>query len=480
MTTAAQAVKQTTWQGVDGLRGALTMLVGVVIWMLPVPAELSPDAWHLFAIFMGTIAGVILRPMPIAPTVLTGMVLAMVTGTTTFDALFAGFSSSTIWLIVFAFFMAQGLIKTGLAKRASYHFVAVLGKSTIGLAYGLIFSEVLLAPFIPSLVARSAGILFPLTLAVAKEHDDGVENSAGRNTARFLMLAVFQGSVICSGLFMTSMAANPLAAQLAAELGITVSWGDWALAAIVPGAISLAVVPYLIYRLAPPGVKETPEAPRMAREKLAEMGAMTTQEWMMVSVFSMVLGLWIAGPMIGIGSTLAVMIGLVLLMAGGVLSWNDCLEEKTAWNTLIWLSGLIAMGSQLKALGFFDWLGAQLLLGIGTPPWQVGFLVICLAYFYSHYFFASNTAHLMAMFFAFLMAAVQLGTPPKMAAIMLGILSNLFGGLTHYGNAPAPLYFSTGYASLKTWWTVGGIISLVNLAIWLGVAPLWWKVIGIW
>ena len=67
-----------------------------------------------------------------------------------------------------------------------------------------------------------------------------------------------------------------------------------------------------------------------------------------------------------------------------------------------------------------------------------------------------------------------------LAAMMLAILSNLFGGISHYGAGPAPLYFGAGYSSLRTWWGVGGLISIVNLTIWFTVGLAWWKLIGIW
>ncbi len=55
-------------------------------------------------------------------------------------------------------------------------------------------------------------------------------------------------------MFITAMAANPLAVNLASEaLGQPISWGAWALAGIVPGLICLAAAPLILYVLYPPG-----------------------------------------------------------------------------------------------------------------------------------------------------------------------------------------------------------------------------------
>jgi DASS family divalent anion:Na+ symporter len=108
------------------------------------------------------------------------------------------------------------------------------------------------------------------------------------------------------------------------------------------------------------------------------------------------------------------------------------------------------------------------------------FLILCLVYFYSHYFFASNTAHVSAMYLPFLTVAISVNTPPMLAALVLGFFSNLIGGITHYGTGPAPVLFGSGYVAMKDWWTIGALISVVNIAVWIGIGGLWWKTIGLW
>jgi DASS family divalent anion:Na+ symporter len=52
-----------------------------------------------------------------------------------------------------------------------------------------------------------------------------------------------------------AMAANPLAVNLAQSAGVTITWGGWALAALVPGLICLISVPLILYTLYPPEVR---------------------------------------------------------------------------------------------------------------------------------------------------------------------------------------------------------------------------------
>ncbi|MEL6270284.1 MAG: DASS family sodium-coupled anion symporter, partial [Chloroflexota bacterium] len=306
--------------------------------------------------------------------------------------------------------------------------------------------------------------------------DDGTSRKLGS----FLTLAAFQGTIITSAMFLTAMAANPLAAKLAADVGIEISWTKWAIAASVPGLISLSLIPYLVYRLHKPEITDTPQATQIAREKLAEMGRMGRNEWIMLGSFVTLLVLWIFGKQLGIHSTVAAMVGLSILLLASVLTWDDVLEEKGAWNTLVWFSALVMMASFLNSLGLIPWFSESVGGLVEGIPWLPAFLILSLIYFYSHYLFASNTAHVSAMYAAFLAIALAVGTPPVLAALVLAFFSNLFSSMTHYGTGPAPVLFSAGYVELPTWWRIGFIVSVVNIVIWLGIGGLWWKMIGLW
>jgi DASS family divalent anion:Na+ symporter len=84
------------------------------------------------------------------------------------------------------------------------------------------------------------------------------------------------------------------------------------------------------------------------------------------------------------------------------------------------------------------------------------------------------------MYAAFLSVAVAIGTPPLLAALVLGFASNLFSSLTHYGSGPAPVLFGSGHVDLGVWWKLGALASVINILIWLVAGGLWWKLLGLW
>ena len=455
----------------------LALAAGCLIAILPVPKGVKPEAWTLFAIFVSTIIGIILKPFPMGVITVFSLTATILTNTLSFTDAFSGFSNEIVWLVVFSFFVARGFISTGLGSRMAYKVMSLFGKNSLGLGYGLVATDFFLAPTIPSVTARAGGVVYPILKSLAdvftgKSHDPRM--------GAFLTLCAFQGSAITSAMFLTSMAGNPLIALFAKDSGVNLTWAGWAMASIVPGLLSLIIVPYVIYRIAPPTIRQTPHAKEMAKERLANMGPMKMNEWTMVGIFAVLITLWVLGPTIGMKATVAAMIGLVIMLCAGILRWKDVLEEHGAWDTFIWFSTLVTLANFLNKFGLTTWFGQWVVSHVAGFEWIVGFLVVGLIYFYSHYFFASNVAHIGAMYAPLLIVCIALGTPPELAALTLGFFSSLFGGLTHYGSGPAPILFASGYVSVGEWWKIGGISSAINIFIWVVIGGAWWKILGLW
>ena len=465
---------------VDAAGLGLVVLAGGALWLVPAPEGVEPRAWRLLAVFVATMVGIVLRPLPMGAMAFVAVAFAVLSGTLTIAEATAGFGSTVVWLVVAAFFIATAFVRTGLGTRIAYHFVRVLGKRSLGLAYGLVATDLVLAPAIPSNTARAGGVVFPILKSLCVSLGSDAALGTERRIAGFLTFTAYQGVVVTSAMFLTAMAANPLAAELAAQQGVAISWGLWAAAGFVPGMLSLLLVPLLIYRLYPPEVTHTPEAPALARRRLQEMGAPSRHERILLTVFLCLLALWIFGGALGVSATATAMAGVAAMLATGALDWQDVLDERSGWDTLIWFAVLVMMASQLGELGLLAWFTDRVSGVLRGGHWLPAFLSLSLIYFYVHYFFASNTAHVSAMYAPFLALAIAVGAPPVLAALVLAFFSNLFASMTHYGTAPAPILFGSGNVDVATWWKLGALISVVNVAIWLGAGSLWWRLLGLW
>lgn len=462
------------------MRSVLVLLVGAAIWYFPVPTGLKPEAWHLLAIFVATILGFILQPLPIGALAFMSVTFTALVGVLKPAEALSGYSNGTIWLIVSAFLFAKGFIKTGLGSRIAFYLIKKMGDSTLKLGYTIALSDLIISPATPSNTARAGGILFPIvrSLSGAFKSEPG---STARRIGAFLMQTEYQANTISSAMFMTAMSGNPLIAVLAAKtLNINISWGQWALAASVPGILSLLVVPYFLYKFYPPEIKHTPEAQELARNELNKMGPMSYGEKIVAGVFLGALLLWSTSQYTKLDATVVAMLAVSVMMIAKVITWKDVTEEQGAWDTLIWMGALIGLADYLAKLGLIPWFAKTVSAGMVGIPWLQALMLLLVVYMYAHYGFASLVAHITAMYSAFVAVAVAAGAPVYLAALTFAFMSNLCMSLTHYAAGPAPILFGAGYVEQGAWWKLGFMISVINIVIWVGIGSMWWKVLGLW
>jgi DASS family divalent anion:Na+ symporter len=272
-----------------------------------------------------------------------------------------------------------------------------------------------------------------------------------------------------------------LGAGLALKLAnVEVTWtaGSWRRSFLV--SVSSVVVPWLSHRSLPPGDHATPEAAAFARLELERRGPVRGHEAIALSVFAGLGLLWATSGWHGLDVTFVALVGLIVLLLTGTLSWERAMGERVAWDVFIWYGGLLKMSELLNSTGvtklFAESVGGML----GGLSWMTVLVLTLLIYFYAHYFFASITAHLLAMFPPFVALLIGVGVPPLLAVYSLMCLANLTAGLTHYGTTTGPVLYSQNYVTFGDWWRVGLIVSSVNLLIWLTIGFAWWKFLGFW
>jgi DASS family divalent anion:Na+ symporter len=411
---------------------------------------------------------------------ITAMTLLALTGTLPPARVLSGFGNLTVWLVFSAFLFARAVTVTRFGQRIAYLFIHRFGKSTLSLGYSLVAADVALAPFVPSDTARGGGIMYPITRSVSEAAGSSPGPTAG-DLGAFLMLVSFHATYTASGTFLTGMAANPVIAGFAKQLAnVDLTWMRWLTGSIVPALLTLTLVPLLLHRLMRPTITDTAPARAHAREALSELGPPKPAELKLLLVMAGVMAGWVTSPYHGIPNSFVALAGVSALLLTGVLTWDDLLGERKAWDALIWFAPLLMMADALQETGVIGVLSKSVFAELGGWPWLGALIVLVLAYLYLHYGFASMTAHVTALYPGFITAALVAGAPPLIAALLLAYFSNLNASLTHYGTGSAPIFFGAGYVTQGTWWRLGFLISLLNVAIWIGVGMLWWKVLGWW
>jgi DASS family divalent anion:Na+ symporter len=462
------------------VRWIVTLGIGVLVAILPRPAGIETSHWTLLAVFVSTITGLALQPIAGGAIVLLGVTATVLLGAQPITKALAGYADPIVWLPVAAFFMSRGMIKTGLGSRIAFLFMRAIGKSSLGLGFSLVLTDLVLAGFIPSNAARAGGIVFPIAKSVAEAYGSEPGPTA-RRLGSFLMLLLYLCGVVICAMFLTGQAGNTLIASFAAKTGnFDLGYGRWLLGAIVPGMIGVLVVGLLVYRLLPPEVKHTPLAVEIAQAELTRMGPMSGHEQRMLLVFAVVGLLWMTSALHHIHYAAVALLGICALLLFGVIDWSDVQAEGGAWDVFIWYGGLVQLAGALGETG----LTARFAQAVAGPaagwPWWGALLILLLGYFYAHYAFASITAHATAMFIPFLAVMLATRVPAGLAVLTLAYASNLMAGLTHYGTTPGPIYFGSGYVPQATWWRIGLVTSTLSLALFLTVGAFWWRLLGFW
>lgn len=475
--------KESAW------RFGIPLVLFAALWFSPHPETLSDEAWRMFGLFVATILAIILKPTPMGAVTIIFMIIGVLTGIIPLTApkddpgsayALMGFGNGTIWLIVMAFLISRGFVKTGLGRRIALYFVSKVGGKMLGVSYGLAMADFVLSPAIPSATARGGGIMAPIMKSVAQTYDSE-PGPTRRRAGAFLALNVGQVNAITCAMFLTAMAGNPLIASLAGQFDVEITWTNWALGAIVPGLCALIIVPYVVYLIYPPELKETPEAKAMAARQVKDLGPLTYGEKMLAATFVVLLLLWTVGDLVlGISATTTAFVGVIILLVTNVLTWEDVISEKAAWDTMVWFAVLYMMATALSQYGFIGWISEVIANGLGGMNWVVALILLVIIYFFSHYLFASATAHISAMYVAFLGAAIALGAPPLMAALVLAYTSNIFTSLTQYAGGASPTLFGMKYITVGEWWRTAAIAGMVSLTIWIVIGGMWMKLIGFW
>ena len=467
-------------------------------YIIPTPEGLSVVGWHLFGVYVATIVAIILKPFALPVILLAGVaissiIIGVTPGEEWFDAknnkmleialeeedVLGGYKSGTTWLVFAAFAMSTAFVATGLGKRIAYLLIGKFGSTTLRLGYVNACLDLLISPAMPSVTARAGGIIFPIMNSVAVSLGSDPATSP-RKAGRYLLLNTYMVVKGTGYLFLTAMAPNAFALQLMEPiLHVKFDWGQWFFAASIPGLLCLLLTPLVVYLICPPELKQL-DNKAIAKKGLEELGPMTVREKTLLGLFVLAVLSWALGkPILGLqeASTTAISI-MALLVIFTVVSWDDLLKNKGAWNTLIWYGGILGLSSVLKKAHFFDWLSQFLgekLAFLGTDHGTLAAVVILFMSVAIRYLFAAGGAYIAAMVPVFSAVGLAAGADPTLLALGL-LFSNCYGGaLTHYGSGPAPVIYGAGYNDIKSWWVVGAVFAFGSLLIHVTIGFAWWK-----
>lgn len=454
------------------VKRALPFLLAFGIWLWPIPAGLTKEAWHLFAIFASAIFAVILNSFPLLTASLLAVSAAVLSRTVDPEKAFAGFANQSVLLVVVAFLVANAVVKSGLGRRISLFVVSVFGRSTLGLGYSIFLTDALIAPAFPSNTARG-GVLYPIILSLAQGSGSAPDDEKTRKLGGYLMFCGMASLSVSSALWLTATSGNPIAVSLALPYGVKINFGSWIVAASVPVLTMIALLPLILYKLFPPGVTNTPEAPKAAREALRNMGSLSRDEWVVAVVFAFMVTGWVMSGTLNLSLAAVAFAGLGALLASNVLGIDDINLQGGTLVTFLWLAVLFALSGQLNELGFMGYVGARLTALLGGIAWPITYVILLVLYVLMHYMFVSQSAQILALFDVFLGVGVKTGVPAPLMAFALLFASSYFSTITPQGGSQNVIFVGSGYLTQVELYRLGLLTTVFCMVVYLVIGTPW-------
>lgn len=462
----------------------IPLAVGAAMALMPPPAGLAQYSWWYLALFVTVIIGLITEPIPAAAVGFLGVTVGAVLGryvlfspaqlattnptSAAISWALSGFSNATVWLIFAAFVFSLGYEKTGLGKRLSLLLLSRLGGRTLTLGYAVMLADLVLAPFMPSNTARSGGTIFPIIKNIPGFYQSLPNDPSSRRIGGYLMWTAIASTCVTSSMFLTALAPNVLAVELVRKtVHVELGWMQWFVAFLPVGLVLLLTTPLLVYLLYPPELKESPQVPQWARQELAAMGGLSRREVTLLILVLLALALWIFGTSALDPTTVALLV-VSLLVVTGCVTWTDVLDDKPAFNTLIWFGTLVPLASGLAQTGFVAWLAGLVGPMLSTMTPVGGLIGLIVLFVLLHYLFASTTAHTTALLPLMLTVATKIpGLSITTSALALALSLGIMGIITPYGTGPSPVYAGSGFLPGRDYWRLGAIFGAYYLAVFL-------------
>jgi sodium-dependent dicarboxylate transporter 2/3/5 len=456
------------------MAGLLALLASgsVAFWFLPL--GIDPQAHKALAVGLFMIAAWMTQVLDHGVTGILGCFLFWMLGIAKFETAFSGFADTSAWFLFGAVCFGLMVGKSGLARRLAFVVLRAVGHSYPRLLLGLIISNFLLTPVVPSGIARVV-----IMAAIAMGLADAFGVGKGSNIARGMFIILVYQATIFDKMVIAGAASITARGAIERFGGVNVLWSQWALAYLPCDIIVMIVAWRLALWLYPPETATLPGGSAYLQREIHAMGRWSAAEIRAAALMTLAIGLWVTdfwhhipAPMIGLG------VGLLAIMPRlGVLDTDDL--RKINYLPIFFVAAAVSLSNvlaQSKALDvlttiLFNWIEPF----IGTS-WMSTMVLYWAAFLY-HIVIGNEIAMLATSIPPLMTYAKQHGIDP----LTLGMIWTFGAGpkLFMYESAVLVVGYSYGYFDNKDLLKVGALLSLVTALILLVLVPLYWPLIGL-
>jgi sodium-dependent dicarboxylate transporter 2/3/5 len=365
----------------------LAPAVFLIFYLLPL--DMDETQQKLAASLLFVIVLWISEAVPIPIGGLMGIVLIVMIGVAPVDDVLAPFGSSTVFVFIGAFIIAQAMLRHGLARRFAFRVLAVpgIGKSSRRTIIAFGFVTCALSAFVSN--TATVAMLLPTAIAILgtlaniydRKTDDDVEIDPTRlRVGIALMLMLAYGASVGGLLTPVGSPPNLIGRGLIEEAtGEKISFLEWVLAALPICGLMFLVLCAILLTLNKPEVKRLEGVEEYVAEERGKLGPLSRKEKNTLIAFGVAVTLWIAPGFVAIIAgdesktyeevTNRLDEGVVAVLAASLLfllpvnwpkreftlTWNEA--KDIDWGTILLFGTGIIFGSLLADTGLAETIG---------------------------------------------------------------------------------------------------------------------------
>jgi sodium-dependent dicarboxylate transporter 2/3/5 len=300
--------------------------------------------------------------------------------------------------------------------------------------------------------------------------------AVGRSAyAKVLFLSLAWGAMIGSNASFLGSTRAPLAiGMLQEKFGVSISFGQWVVAALPIIVLGCAAAALVLRVCFPREDVAFTAAREVLEDAVKEMGPIGRRQWTVAAIVSLTIAAWV---IMGSRIDLAViaLLGSVALFATRCIDW-EVAERRIYWNIVLMYGGAIALGIVIDRTGAARWLVDSVLQGAVVPA-AVAIVAVGVATLVLSEFMSNVAAVAVMLPLAFNMAT-QLGASPVALTLVTSIGAGLDFALP-FSSAPNTIVFSSGYLRMTDIVKAGGAMTIASVLLLVVLVWVWWPLIGL-
>ncbi|SFJ39011.1 solute carrier family 13 (sodium-dependent dicarboxylate transporter), member 2/3/5 [Halobacillus dabanensis] len=456
----------------DGLSNSAVAILGSTLWIA---------TWW------------ITEAMPIPATSLLPLVLFPITGGLDSGATSSSYGDDTIFLFMGGFLIALAMQKWNLHKRMALFIISSVGTSTEQIVLGFMVATGALSMWISN--TATAMMMVPIGMAVIfqaseqlKKKGETVDHS-DFHFGKAVMLGIAYSASIGGLATLIGTPPNTIFKGVVEQTyGIEISFAGWMAFGVPLSFIFLAIAWFYLVKIAyPMRVKELPGGREVIREERRALGAMISEEKIVMTIFSITALAWISRSFIlveineNINDTMIAMTAAVLLFlipsktkrGDYLLDWETA--KGLPWGILLLFGAGLAIAEGFQETGLAEWIGMQLTIFQGVHLIVIIVIVAVLVIFLTE--ITSNTATATMMFPIMASLAGAISVHPYSLMIAAGVAASC-AFMLPVATPPNAVVFGSGYLKIPDMAKAGFLLNivaviLVTIAIYFYLPLVW-------